>query len=234
MICERSIAPIAGALTLVAMASHSSFASSVVAAAQSFAAGREWAVAVFLCLSTTALVFALARTLVDRRSAAAAAAASSHKAAVASRARDAEFARFQRSYLCVYVVIMLADWMQGTHMYTLYTSYADEAGSNVQVGTLFFTGSLAAGLLGTFTGPLVDRFGRKRACLVYVALEVRVRRLEHVPPTGRLLALTLTPPPDPHPHPGVHQPARARAVDGLAPPRPRPRRHLDLTPLLRL
>ena len=60
-------------------------------------------------------------------------------------------------------------------MYTLYTAYAQEEGSTVAVGTLFFSGFLAAGVLGTFTGPFVDRYGRKRACLVYVALEVRVR-----------------------------------------------------------
>ena len=45
---------------------------------------------------------------------------------------------------------------------------------------LFFTGFIAAGLLGTFTGPLVDRYGRKRACLAYVALELLINSLEHL------------------------------------------------------
>ena len=31
-----------------------------------------------------------------------------------------EFDGFRRKYILVYLVIMLADWMQGTHMYTLY------------------------------------------------------------------------------------------------------------------
>ena len=39
---------------------------------------------------------------------------------------------------------------------------------------------MAAGLLGTFTGPFVDRYGRKRACLVYVALELLINGLEHI------------------------------------------------------
>jgi MFS family permease len=73
---------------------------------------------------------------------------------------------------------MLADWLQGTHMYTLYTKYQQENAS-VSVGTLFFTGFAAAGLLGTFTGPFVDTYGRKRACLVYVALELLINSLEH-------------------------------------------------------
>ena len=93
--------------------------------------------------------------------------------------RGTEFAAFQRSYIVVYVVVMLADWLQGTHMFTLYTEYA-QTNPSVSVGTLFFTGFLAAGILGTFTGPLVDKYGRKRACLVYVALEVTINALEHV------------------------------------------------------
>jgi hypothetical protein len=45
-----------------------------------------------------------------------------------------EFRMFQLSYLSVYLTIMLADWLQGTNMYTLYSSYG------VNVGTLFLTG----------------------------------------------------------------------------------------------
>lgn len=30
------------------------------------------------------------------------------------------FRRFQLQYLSVYLITMLADWLQGTHMYTLY------------------------------------------------------------------------------------------------------------------
>jgi hypothetical protein len=45
------------------------------------------------------------------------------------------FRIFQFKYLSVYFIIMLADWLQGTNMYTLYTSYG------VNVGTLFLTGT---------------------------------------------------------------------------------------------
>jgi hypothetical protein len=31
-----------------------------------------------------------------------------------------EFKSFQRQYLTVYFLVMFADWLQGTHMYTLY------------------------------------------------------------------------------------------------------------------
>ena len=37
-----------------------------------------------------------------------------------TKGKVSEFNAFQREYLAVYFVIMLADWLQGTNMYTLY------------------------------------------------------------------------------------------------------------------
>lgn len=85
----------------------------------------------------------------------------------------AEFNTFRRSYLSVYLVIMLADWMQGTHMYTLYLSY------NVNISALFLTGFLSGAIFAPFLGSLVDKFGRKRSCIVYCILEIIINWLEH-------------------------------------------------------
>mmetsp|Transcript_8323 Transcript_8323/g.18657 ORF Transcript_8323/g.18657 Transcript_8323/m.18657 type:complete len:475 (+) Transcript_8323:234-1658(+) len=85
----------------------------------------------------------------------------------------AEFDTFRRSYLSVYLVIMLADWMQGTHMYTLYLSY------NVNISALFLTGFLSGAIFAPFLGSLVDKFGRKRSCIVYCILEIIINWLEH-------------------------------------------------------
>jgi len=84
-----------------------------------------------------------------------------------------EFNTFRRSYLSVYLVIMLADWMQGTHMYTLYLSY------NVNISALFLTGFLSGAIFAPFLGSLVDKFGRKRSCIVYCVLEIIINWLEH-------------------------------------------------------
>ena len=65
------------------------------------------------------------------------------------------FRLFQLQYLSVYLCIMLADWLQGTNMYTLYSSYG------VDVGSLFLTGFLSSALFGTFLGVYVDRWGRR-------------------------------------------------------------------------
>ena len=113
------------------------FTADSIARASDWSSGREWAVGVFMALSSIALSCAIARSAVDRASA---------KRGADSK-QSVAFAAFQRSYLAVYVVVMLADWMQGTHMYTLYTKY-QETNSAVKVGTLFFSGFMAAGILG--------------------------------------------------------------------------------------
>ena len=84
-----------------------------------------------------------------------------------------DFYAFRRKYFAVYLVIMLADWMQGTHMYTLYLSYG------VNISALFLTGFLSGAIFAPFLGSLVDKFGRKRSCLVYCVLEIIINVLEH-------------------------------------------------------
>jgi len=83
-----------------------------------------------------------------------------------------EFHAFRRQYLFVYAIIMLADWMQGTHMYTLYMSYG------VNVSALFTTGFLSGGLFAPFLGSFVDKFGRKRSCIFYCCLEIAINIME--------------------------------------------------------
>ena len=81
---------------------------------------------------------------------------------------SAEFRWFQAQYLCVYLTVMLADWLQGTNMYTLYSSYG------VSVGTLFITGFLSSAVFGTYLGVLTDRWGRKMGCIIFCILEVTI------------------------------------------------------------
>ena len=85
-----------------------------------------------------------------------------------------DFLAFRREYLIVYHIIMLADWMQGTHMYTLYLSY------NVNISALFLTGFLSGALFAPFLGSAVDKFGRKNSCVMYCILEIIINALEHV------------------------------------------------------
>jgi len=84
-----------------------------------------------------------------------------------------KFRSFQRNYLAIYLIIFLADWLQGTNMYTLYMSY------DVDIGTLFLTGFATSGVCSMVVGPYIDKYGRKRACIVYCVLEVVINLLEH-------------------------------------------------------
>jgi len=84
-----------------------------------------------------------------------------------------QFLSFRRQYLSVYLIIMLADWMQGTHMYTLYLSYG------VNVAALFLTGFLSGAIFAPFLGSAVDKFGRKKSCCVYCILEIIINFMEH-------------------------------------------------------
>lgn len=85
----------------------------------------------------------------------------------------AQYDKFRTKYIIVYLIIMLADWMQGTHMYTLYLSY------NVNISALFLTGFLSGAIFAPFLGSAVDKFGRKNSCIAYCVLEIIINILEH-------------------------------------------------------
>jgi len=61
---------------------------------------------------------------------------------------------------------------KGTHLYALYEGY------NFNVAYLYATGFTAGALASPFTGPLVDKFGRKRSAVAYCVLEIIINALE--------------------------------------------------------
>jgi len=138
----------------------------------------EWAVNPFLgCLVLNAVVFAVQRRIVagagGEAASRAAGRASMSNSAQQGQDRSAEFRIFQWQWLSVYLVIMLADWLQGTHMYTLYTTYGQTP------GTLFAIGFTSSAVFGTFLGLYVDKYGRRLGCIAFCLLEVVINVLEH-------------------------------------------------------
>jgi MFS family permease len=87
------------------------------------------------------------------------------------------FASFQRQYIAVMSIIMLADWLQGPYIYDLYTE--THKLTEAQYSSLFLSGFLSSAVFGTPVGVLVDTIGRKRGCMLYCLLEVVINLLEH-------------------------------------------------------
>ncbi|KAF1828693.1 DUF791-domain-containing protein [Decorospora gaudefroyi] len=82
---------------------------------------------------------------------------------------DAEcLSRLKRRFFPIYLLVNAADWLQGPYIYPI---YKDEKGLPEEtVAFLFLTGFISAGISASFVGSLADRYGRKRACLVYCAV----------------------------------------------------------------
>lgn len=136
----------------------------------------KWAVEVLLVMTvlliTTVLLSSLLQT--DDATVARDSSATENPNDIKQRSEQRKhFEKFRKQYIAVYLVIMLADWMQGTHMYTLYLSY------NVNISALFLTGFLSGAFFAPFLGSAVDKFGRKNSCIVYCLLEIIINVLEH-------------------------------------------------------
>lgn len=88
---------------------------------------------------------------------------------------DAAFATFRMTFLIVHVAIMLADGLQGTHLYVLYEGYG------YSVASLYCLGFVTGAITSPFTGPLVDKIGRRNSAILYCALEMAINMLEQYP-----------------------------------------------------
>lgn len=64
---------------------------------------------------------------------------------------------------------------KGTHLYVLYEGYG------FSVASLYCLGFITGAFTAPITGPLIDRFGRKKSALLYCALEVGINMLEQFP-----------------------------------------------------
>lgn len=88
---------------------------------------------------------------------------------------DQSFLVFRLNYLIVTIAIMLADGLQGTHLYVLYEGYG------YSVASLYCLGFVTGAFTSPITGPLVDRIGRKKAAIAYCVLEIGINMLEQYP-----------------------------------------------------
>jgi len=82
-------------------------------------------------------------------------------------AKMKEFASFQKWYIVIFLLAMLADWMQGPYVYKLYSAYNLPTQS---IAILFIIGFGASGITGAFVGGLADKFGRRNMCILFCVL----------------------------------------------------------------
>ncbi|KAL1847698.1 hypothetical protein Daus18300_013865 [Diaporthe australafricana] len=80
---------------------------------------------------------------------------------------DTRVSDFEKQYLAGHLLAFAADWLQGPHLYAVYKY--DKKLEETYVAALYATGFISAALSAAFVGQLADRFGRKRACLIYCA-----------------------------------------------------------------
>jgi len=92
-----------------------------------------------------------------------------------SKEINEQFTAFRLTYLIVHLAIMLADGLQGTHLYVLYEGYG------YSVATLYSLGFLTGAFTSPFIGPLVDKMGRKKAAMLYCFLEMIINQIEQYP-----------------------------------------------------
>eukprot|EP01061_Rhynchopus_euleeides_P002052 TRINITY_DN11563_c0_g1_i1.p1 TRINITY_DN11563_c0_g1~~TRINITY_DN11563_c0_g1_i1.p1 ORF type:complete len:458 (+),score=180.60 TRINITY_DN11563_c0_g1_i1:176-1549(+) len=81
-----------------------------------------------------------------------------------SVASNVEFQNFQSQFVVVFLIMMMADWLQGPTVYKLYEHYGFTRQENA---VLFVAGFGSSMVFGAFAGTLADKYGRKLCCQVY-------------------------------------------------------------------
>ncbi|KAI0533585.1 hypothetical protein GGR58DRAFT_516796 [Xylaria digitata] len=78
---------------------------------------------------------------------------------------DDDARELQWTFLRVYLLVIGSEWLQNPFMYSLFRT--EKTLDEATVATLYISAYVAAAVSALFTGYLTDRFGRRRACLVF-------------------------------------------------------------------
>merc|ERR1719323_1325244 len=77
------------------------------------------------------------------------------------------FKRLQCIYLPAHLLALFSDWLQGPYVYQLYREYGH---GEREIALLFLTGYLSSCIFGGLTGPLSDKYGRKRLGQIFCVI----------------------------------------------------------------
>ncbi|XP_039602655.1 molybdate-anion transporter [Polypterus senegalus] len=81
-------------------------------------------------------------------------------------ATNPAFRQFQLHFYRVYFLALWADWLQGPYLYKLYHHYNF---LESQIAIIYVCGFASSVLFGLVAGWLVDRIGRRQACILFCA-----------------------------------------------------------------
>lgn len=79
------------------------------------------------------------------------------------------FRIFALSYLGIFYLMTLGDWLQGPYLYSLYSAHGY---SRQDIGWIFSIGFVSSLILGTPVGALAERYGRRSWSILYVVCYV--------------------------------------------------------------
>ncbi|KAK5634522.1 hypothetical protein RRF57_010235 [Xylaria bambusicola] len=79
-----------------------------------------------------------------------------------------EAREFRRTFLRVYLLVIGSEWLQNPFMYSLFRT--EKTLDEATVAALYSSTYVAAAVSALFVGYLTDRFGRRRACLVFCGI----------------------------------------------------------------
>ena len=82
---------------------------------------------------------------------------------------SADLQKLQWLYLPCHLLALFSDWLQGPYVYQLYRQYGF---SQPDIAVLFMAGYLSSCLLGSTTGPLADRYGRRTMGQVFCVISI--------------------------------------------------------------
>uniref|UniRef100_A0A0G4I4A9 Molybdate-anion transporter n=1 Tax=Chromera velia CCMP2878 TaxID=1169474 RepID=A0A0G4I4A9_9ALVE len=99
------------------------------------------------------------------------------------------FRGFQTTYLLIYGLVVLSDWLQGPYVYQLYREYGFTTG---EIGQLFIAGFGASAVCGVFIGSVADAFGRKKSALGFCVAYIISCLTKHVNQYSVLMVGRLT------------------------------------------
>lgn len=90
---------------------------------------------------------------------------------------DDKYTGLQKTYLIVYLLAMMADWLQGPFVYALYEAYGYSQKDNAM---LFVCGFGSSAIFGTFVGSWADQYGRRRFAALYCIAYIVSCMTKHV------------------------------------------------------